>query len=277
MSERKPFLQPEDYLEPVCPFCDPTGPRVRQIPVERVLHKLDEYVDKNDVDGADRHLAYWLEEAAAGRDEGGTLTLLNERMGLMRNAGRHEEAVRYAEKALALLEKMQIPDDTVAGTTFLNAATVYNAAGDPEKALPLYEKAEKNYEKNLDPRDSRIGGLNNNMAVTCCHLGLFDRAEKCCQKALDVMIGTKYEHLERAVTYVNMANLYEARDGLEEGEAAISLCLDRAQSLLDDGTILQNAYAAYVYEKCAPAFDYYGRFAYAAELLERAKKIYERA
>ena len=179
MSERKPFLQPEDYLEPICPFCDPTGGQVRQIPVDRVLRKLDEYIDKNDVEGADRHLAYWLEEAKEGRDEGGMLTLLNERMGLMRNAGRHGEAVKYAEEALALVEKMGIPDEVVAGTTYLNAGTVYNAAGDAAKALPLYERAEKIYGANLGEGDSRIGGLYNNMAVTCMHLGIFERAEEC--------------------------------------------------------------------------------------------------
>ena len=276
MSERKPFLQPEDYLEPVCPFCDQTHPKVRQIPIDRVLAKLDEYIEKKDVDAADRHLAYWLEEADAGRDEGGKLTLLNERMGLMRNAGRHPEAVKYAKEALALLEKAGFAEDTVAGTTYLNAATVCNAAGNAQEALPLYEKAEEIYKKDLSPDDVRFGGLYNNMAVTCMHLGQFGRAEECSQKALVVMKNAGKESLECAVTYVNMATLYETEFGAEEGEKKINECLDAAQALLD-GRHEEDPFAAFVYEKCAPAFDYFGRFFYAQELSERAKKIYERA
>ena len=274
MSE--PFLKREDYEEPTCLLCmDKNGGAPKQIPVDRVIAKFDSYVESGDTEGALRHLGYWYEEARIGRDEGGMLTILNEKMGLLRKEGRHQEAVETAERALKLASSMQLDGETVLGTTFLNAGTVFNAAGMPEKALPFYESAQKIYEANLDAHDSRLGGLYNNMAVTLMHLGIHERAESCYTKALDVMIGSVHECLERAVTYVNMANLYEAMLGPEQGETKISECLRNAQNLLSDPSVRQDAYAAFVYEKCAPAFGYFGWFACEQTLVERARKIHE--
>ena len=39
----------------------------------------------------------------------------------------------------------------------------------------------------------------------------------------------------------------------------------------------KDGYYAFVCEKCADTFAYYGYFGYSEELMQRAKKIYERA
>ena len=52
-------LKKEDYQEPRCVLCDPqTGkPQVsNSIPMDRVVQKLDEYCDRKDFAGAERHL-----------------------------------------------------------------------------------------------------------------------------------------------------------------------------------------------------------------------------
>ena len=67
-----------------------------------------------------------------------------------------------------------------------------------------------------------------------------------------------------------------ARDGMEAGEHRIFDLVDRAWDLLNDPSAPQNGYCAFVYEKCAPTFSYYGYFAAAEELNERAKQLYER-
>ena len=53
--------------------------------------------------------------------------------------------------------------------------------------------------------------------------------------------------------------------------------MDEALSLLDTPGIPRDGYYAFVCEKCAPAFEYYGYFLAAEDLKERAKRIYERA
>ena len=67
-----------------------------------------------------------------------------------------------------------------------------------------------------------------------------------------------------------------AEHGLLEAEAAIDGRLDRAKALLDDPRNEKNGYYAFVCEKCAPTFSYYGYFAAASELEQEAKTIYER-
>ena len=60
-------------------------------------------------------------------------------------------------------------------------------------------------------------------------------------------------------------------------QGKIEQCLSLAQELLDVPTLPRSGYYAFVCEKCAPTFDYYGWFFYANELKNRAEEIYERA
>ena len=46
-------------------------PRIRPIPQQRVIEKMDAYMARRDYAGAERHLKYWLEEARAGRRPAG--------------------------------------------------------------------------------------------------------------------------------------------------------------------------------------------------------------
>ena len=269
-------VKKEDYEEPACLLCaDPYGKEPKQIPIGRALAKLDEYTAKRDTEGALRHIAYWIAEAEAGKDKGGKLTLLNERMGVLRKAGRHEEAIGTAKEALALADEPIFAGGVIVGTTYLNAGTVMSAADKPAEALPLYEKAEEIYKAALPKGDLRLAGLYNNKAVVLMRLGRTEEALNGYKAALEVLEGDDGTLLDRAVTYANLANLYEEQLGLEEGEQEIARCLRCAQALLDDGRVVKDAYAAFVYEKCAPTFLYYGWFAYAEELNERSKKIYE--
>ena len=80
---------------------------------------------------------------------------------------------------------------------------------------------------------------------------------------------------EIAISYLNLANVREAQLGAEKAEPYIKEYIEKAKKLLDTPTLPQNGYHAFVCEKCAPTFNYYGYFLYANELSERAKRIYE--
>lgn len=90
------------------------------------------------------------------------------------------------------------------------------------------------------------------------------------------MMKNEYGELESAISWLNLANMYEKRDGLENGDEEISACLEKAQRLLETPSLPRNGYYAFVCKKCAPTFLYYGRFYFAAELEKAAKEIYER-
>lgn len=243
---------------------------------DRILTRLDEYLNKNDYASAERHLLYWLSEAERGRDVRMELLVRNELMGLYRKLGREREALECVSAALALIEANGVSGQVGAATTYLNCATVYKAFGRAEESLPLFERAREVYERELDPTDSRLGGLYNNMALTLVDLRRFSEANALYRHAISVMESSDGGALEVAITYLNMASAAEAERGLEESESTVQSYLDIAERLLEEHT-KRDGYYAFVCEKCASVFGYYGRFFYENELKERAKRIYEGA
>jgi len=244
--------------------------------LERILNKLDEFLNKNDYTGAERHILYWLADAKSLNNKRIMLALQNELCGLYRKLGRENDAVNAVYTALSLVTDMGIENNIGAGTTYINSATVLKAFGRSDKALPLFEKALEVYKNELPETDKRFGGLYNNMALALVDLKQFDRALKLYEKAIFVMQNIEDGMLEVAITHLNIANLKEAELGLEMAHEIIEDSLRKAKIILDNHQS-RNGYYAFVCEKCAPTFGYYGYFLYEKQLKERAKEIYERS
>lgn len=257
-------LDKSDYEEPACLLCmgtgDPDEPLMK-VPLDRVMDKLDEYLNAEDWAAAERHLLYWLAEAKAGRDRRAMLSLENERMGFYRKQGREKEAFASAAAALSLVEELNMRDSLTAGTTYVNAATVNQAFGRPEGALPLFAKARKIYESSLKDGDGRLGGLYNNMGLALTALERYSEAEEAYDRALAVMERVPGSEPERAITKLNLADAYAA----QENEEAVNACLEQAEALLKTPGLVHDAYFSYVCSRCAPVFDHYGWFAAARE------------
>ena len=272
-------LEREDYEDPACPFCVDKyqkEPPAKPIPVGRVIERLNEYFARNDAAAAERHLLYWLEEARQGRDERGELVVRNELVGHYRKTGEKDKALAQGEKALALLDALDFAGTVSAGTTYVNVATACSAFGENERALALFEKARATYESLPRTQRHLLGGLYNNMALVYKALGRYGEANELFEKAMDVMAEVPGGVLEQAITCLNMADVVAAEQGLEEGETRIFELLDQAYELLRDPSAPHDGYYAFVCEKCAPSFSYYGYFAAAEELQSEAKTIYER-
>ena len=150
---------------------------------------------------------------------------------------------------------------------------MYKAFGKAEQGIALFERARAVYERELEPTDSRLGGLYNNMALSLVDLGRFRDAHELYKKAISVMERAEGGTLEVAITYLNMATAAEAELGLLDADETIQEHLDKAESLLENFS-KRDGYYAFVCEKCASVFNYYGRFMYAGELSERARRIY---
>ncbi|MBQ6727618.1 MAG: tetratricopeptide repeat protein [Clostridia bacterium] len=269
-----------DYKEPACALCGGKefyNPELNsakgRIPVKRVIEKADGYFNKNDLAGAKRHLEYWEKEARSLNDDNGELSVINELLGLYRKNGDKENALRVIERALFLTERLDIQDTVSAATVYLNAATTYKAVGQAEKALPLYEKTLKLYSERLDEFDARFGGFYNNYALALTDCKQFDKAEKCYFNAIKVMEKAENGKPDLAITYVNLAHLYET----ESAPDKITDCLFKAYGLLNDEENVKNGYFAYVLDKCAPSFKYFGYDKIANDFEKEAKEIYERS
>ncbi len=272
-------LEPNDFLDPRCPFCTDAWakePPAHPIDADRVLARLDEYFSRNDMPAAERHLAYWLAEAEEGRDLVGQFLLRNERIGLYRKQGRGPEALAEAEKTVALAERLGIADELGGATALANQATAMKAFGMAREALPVFRRALAVYEHapNADPY--RYAGVCNNAALALADCGEYAEARRLYARAMALLGQIEGAGPEIAVTWLNLANLAEAERGLEAAEREIADCVERAWDLLDRPDTARDGNYAFVCEKCAPTFHYYGYFLWGAELEERARAIYER-
>ncbi len=271
------MLDKFDYLEPVCHLCggaDFYNPKKDapegRIPVPRILDKADALFAKNDYTEAGRLLEYWRDEAVALKDKSGELSMENELVGFYRKQNDSENGLKSVMRALELAGELEQENFASGATVILNCATAYNAFGMPEEALPLYLSAEMIYEDILEEGDARFGGLYNNMATTLSNLGYFSDAEKAYLSALRIMESIDGREADSAITYINLAHMYEEY-GREE---KISACIENAKKLLEDENLPHNGYYAFVIEKCAPSFEHFGDAETADKMRKESQLIY---
>jgi tetratricopeptide (TPR) repeat protein len=246
-----------------------------RISTDRILNKLDEHLNKNDYASAESHLIYWLSEAEASSDHRTELLIRNELMGLYRKLGKKDAALECVKKALNKIEMLNIDGQVGSATTFLNSATVFKAFGMANDSISLFEKARSIYESKLDANDSRLGGLYNNMALSLSDLSRFSEAKELFNKAIAIMKANE-SYLEVAITLLNLATMAENELGIENACEVIDDYLSKAKELLENWKN-RNGYYAFVCDKCASVYGYYGHFAYENELKERVRVIYEGA
>ena len=268
-----------DYKEPSCAVCggesfyypDSSAP-LGTVPIRHVTDKLDSVLARNDMAEGERLLEYWLGEARALRDKRGELAVLSEMMGLYRKTSNKEKGLKSVYDGLELVRSLKL-DSTVSGATIiLNAATTLKAFGKADEALPLYEEVSVIYDKELAPYDVKRAGLFNNAALAYADVGRYDEAEKRYLSALDVLSHSEKNDNEIAVTYVNLAHLYE-KEGRDED---IYPCIEKAIEYLDSPRIERNGYHAFVCTKCAPSIGYFGFFLAQEKFEQRAKELYAR-
>ena len=272
------YLKPEDYAEPRCLLCDePYGvtPAVKSVPQDRIIEKMNEHMSRRDYAGAERHLKYWLNEAQLGKDTGGELMIRNELIGHFRKTGNREGAFENIISAVILINELKLENTRSAGITYINIATAYNAFGENEKSIEYFKKAQSAFSNLKITEYDLLGGLYNNMALTLVSLSRYEEAFFYYNKALESMEKVPGGELERAITYLNMADAHNEIGG-ENSENLINGLLDKTYTLLNLPDTVKDGYYAFVCEKCAPAFSYYGYFNEASELNRKAKEIYER-
>ena len=270
-----------DVQEPICPFdtsaytgvpdAEPTGDT---IPVRELIGQLDALYNGGREEEAFALLTGAREKAAALGDWRGELSMLSELMGYHRRDRREALALAAVRDGMELVRLHHLGSTVSGATVLLNAATTLKAFGRAAESIPIFEHIARVYADNLDPADYRFGGLYNNMGLSYADVGDFARAERCFTLAMQVIARIPEPDNELAVTLCNLAELYDRQDPLDERAAQ---CMERAWEHLNAPGLKRNGYHAFTISKCAPSFDYFGFFLYAAELRQRAEAIYEGA
>ena len=268
-----------EHLDPICPFdasaytgtpdAEPTGQR---LDVPGLIRQLDALYNS----GREREAGAFLEarraKAAALGDWRAELSLLSEMMGHYRRDKNEEKGLAAVADGLRLIREHRMGTTVSGATVMLNAATTLKCFGRAGESLPYFEHAARIYSENLDPSDYRFGGLYNNMALSYADVGDFRRAEQYFTLALRVIARCPAPDNELAVTWCNLAELY---DRMDPEDPRCADCMEKAWEHLNAPGLARDGYHAFTISKCAPSFDYFGFFLYAKELKERAARIYE--
>ncbi len=247
------------------------------IDINAIISEFDYLLSKNQFPDACNFIENRLSIAEKNNNNKVVFSLSNECIGIFRKTGNKEKCYAYCEKVLQLTKALKLENTVSGATAFINCATAKKAFGDSAESLSYFEKAQEVYETILPENDNRLAGLYNNYGLSLVDLEIYDKALALYQNALTVLSKTPGNAPEKAITYLNMANAIENKIGLESACEEIDKYLDKAAELLDSCISQTDGNYAFVCEKCAPTFGYYGRFFYEAELNERAKTIYERA
>lgn len=274
------MLDSFDFKEPSCALCggkefynpkkdDPDG----RIPVGRVIEKADGLLAKNDLSGAQSLYEYWQNEARVLKDKQGELSMVNELLGCYRKSGEKKKGLDSCERAERLVDSLGLQTTLSGATVLLNAATTMKAFGKAESALQIYQKVYEVYSVQLDENDVKMAGLYNNRALAFQDTGNLSAAQDDFFKALKIMERAENGQADLAVTYVNLAHLYE-QAGKDKKE--ITDCLFSAYGLLTGEQIKKDSYYAFVLSKCAPSYRYFGYEVIAREFEKNSNEIYAR-
>lgn len=246
------------------------------IPIGRIIDKLNILFSHNQMEEAGEVLRYWEKEARTLNDQKGLLEILSEEIGYYRKVADGQRGLSAVNEALSLLDCNYNESSVNNATIYLNCATTMKAFGKAEEAMPYYAKAKEMYERLLPSDDFRLAGLYNNYATALKDLERYDEARENYLKAIRLLEAKEDVYGEIAVSYVNLAHLeYDAafKDG-RDADDKVDECLERAYKCLDNPKIKRDGNYAYICEKCAPAYEFFGYFLQKAELEKRANDIY---
>ncbi len=273
------MIDPFDYKEPSCALCSgkdfyypkkdaPKG----KIPVSRIIEKVDEAFNKNDMIEAKRLLEYWQKEAQSLLDKKGELSIVNELLGLYRKLDDSKNAEKATERAVLLVKELGLEEDFSVGNIYLNVATTLKAIKKAKESIFYYDEAYKIFTKFPERSKDLMSGYYNNRAVALVDLGEYDMAKECYKKALEFLKGTPFEFTDGAITMVNLAHLYFSMDLEDKAKE----CVKNIINLLENEKVVKNGYYAYVLTKCTPALRHFGFTKKAEEYEKLAEQIYER-
>lgn len=159
----------------------------------------------------------------------GTMEILvqgNEQIGYYRSISNYEEALKISKEMLELVKELGLQGSEVHGTTLLNAATAYRAAGMCEKAIAMYRAAEQIF-KNLGIQDERLAGLYNNMSMAFQQKEDYGTAESCLLQALAIVRNLPEHKAEEATTYANLASVCYEREEFAQGIEYVQRAIER--------------------------------------------------
>ena len=208
--------------------------------IEAVIHGLDALFANRQSEQVEDYLSKYLEQALKEGDVGSAITIINELIGYYRDTSQYDKADAYCQKLLPFMERAGLKDTIHYGTSCLNIANAYRAAGRLELSLEYYQKVREIYQNVLEPGDFRWASLNNNLSLLYQEMERYEDACNALQEALSIVKTYPEAKVELAVTYTNLAVSYTKAGRLEDAKDAANNSL----SIFRDGLTDDYHYSA---------------------------------
>ena len=199
---------------------------------------------------------------------------LNDQVIQLYRAGRYDEAVPLAKRALAIRVKALSAGHPDVATSLNNLALLYHTRGDYGRAEPLYQRALAIREKILGAEHLDVATSLNNLAVLYKRKGDYGRAEPLYQRAL--VINEKalgVEHADVATLLNNLAEIYRLKGDYGRAEPL----LQRALVIDEKALGAEHPDVARSLNNLALLYEVKGDYGRAESLYQRALVIDEKA
>lgn len=190
----------------------------------------------------DTFLCESLAKAGEEQDYGAYVSIGNEMIGFYRSVSWYDKCFRISEDTLMLMEELQLDGTEHFGTTLLNVATGYRAAGRLNESLSYYARALQLYEQLLPSGDYRFAGLYNNISLLLEQLNDNEKAAVFLERAMEIIDNIPEGAAEQASTRVNLALVKLKLGNMEEAEALLQDARKRYEAL--EGTTTDAHYSA---------------------------------
>ncbi|MBM4285668.1 MAG: tetratricopeptide repeat protein [Deltaproteobacteria bacterium] len=189
---------------------------------------------------------------------------LNQQVLKLLDAGRYQDGLPLAQRALAIREKVLGKEHPHTAISLSNLAELYRAMGAYEQALPLLQRALAIVEKVLGKEHPHTAASLNNLAALYESMGAYEQALPLYQRALAIkekVLGK--EHPDTAISLGNLAELYRAMGSYEQALPLYQRALAIREKVLgkehpDTAVSLNNLAALYramgAYEQALPLY-----------------------
>lgn len=230
--------------------------------LDKILKQLQEMFATYQIEAVEEFLENNIEQAFALGDIGAVITLMNEMIGYLRDTGKNEKALHYCDRVLELIKRAGITGTIAHGTTLLNVANAYRAAGKLQESLIIYQAVFNIYEGKIEKNDMLYAGLYNNMSLLYQEMGDYEKACECLKQALIIVLTKDDRRIETAVTYTNLAasqlqlgNFTEATENLEKAFSIFDM--DEEKDFHYGGALAAMAQAQYLMGNLEESAAYY--------------------
>ncbi|MDE6737494.1 MAG: tetratricopeptide repeat protein, partial [Lachnospiraceae bacterium] len=149
---------------------------------------------------------------------------------LLEKMEENEEAISYANKALAIIENMEGGEMETA-TTLTNLALLYFKISQPEKAKELLERALSLFEKNGENMDAHYSGALAGVAEAWYRMQDYEKALTYYEKALDEVKIHFGENMSYAVLCENCAAVCEKLEDEEKRQFYLERAAEVRQAI----------------------------------------------